>query len=349
MTHSCNQISEFEFSRREIEEAAENDRLLSMEIEFSRRCNFRCIYCYVPKDVRVENELTPEQIRDAILQAKELGAKKIIILGGEPTIYTGLSEMIEFIRRQDLVAELFTNGSGITSEFAAFLLNEKVRVILKFNTFDEALQDELSGFKGASAIINTAFENLRQAGYPSGEGFLGVSTVICRQNLGELPGLWAWLRDRKIVPYFEIITPQENAKHNGSLQVASQELEQLFARLSEIDRTRYGRIWKPQPPLVGHKCMRHRFSCLVTSTGDVMPCVGVTIPIGNIKNQRLARIIRNSEVIQNLKNYRNTIKGPCRTCEKAYECYGCRGAAYQLTGDYLASDPMCWKNLKGPC
>ncbi|MFV9645436.1 MAG: hypothetical protein ACNYWU_06395, partial [Desulfobacterales bacterium] len=33
------------------------------------------------------------------------------------------------------------------------------------------------------------------------------------------------------------------------------------------------------------------------------------------------------------------------SCEKAEYCYGCRGAAYQLTGDYLASDPLCWKNI----
>ena len=76
-----------------------------------------------------------------------------------------------------------------------------------------------------------------------------------------------------------------------------------------------------------------------------MPCVGVTIPVGNIRERSLADIRNESEVIQNLKNFSQTIKGPCRTCEKASHCYGCRGAAYQLTGDYLASDPLCWKNF----
>jgi len=76
-----------------------------------------------------------------------------------------------------------------------------------------------------------------------------------------------------------------------------------------------------------------------------MPCVGVTIPVGNIREQKLHDIIRDSEVIQDLRDYRHTIKGPCHTCEKADHCYGCRGAAYQLTGNYLASDPLCWKNV----
>jgi radical SAM protein with 4Fe4S-binding SPASM domain len=72
--------------------------------------------------------------------------------------------------------------------------------------------------------------------------------------------------------------------------------------------------------------------------------VGVTIPLANIRHQRLADILKNSEVIRNLKNYREMIKGACASCEKSSECYGCRGAAYQLTGDYLASDPTCWRN-----
>jgi radical SAM protein with 4Fe4S-binding SPASM domain len=95
--------------------------------------------------------------------------------------------------------------------------------------------------------------------------------------------------------------------------------------------------------------MRHQVSCVVTARGDVMPCVGVTIALGNIRQQPLAEILKNSEIVQNLKNYRTTIKGPCGTCEKSEECYGCRGAAYQMTGDYLASDPTCWKNPETAC
>ena len=334
----------FGFSKQEILDAVNNGRLLSMEIEFSRRCNFRCPYCYVPNSCSLEKELSPEEIHDAILQAKDLGANRIIILGGEPTIYPHFLDMIRFIRKQDLEIEMFTNGSGITPGFAKYLIDENVRVVLKLNTRDEKLQDRLAGQTGAFKIINTALTNLKRAGYPSEDGFLAVSTIICRQNLDELPDMWEWLRDQNIEPYFEMITPQENAKRNKWLDVTPAELNKVFARLADIDRCQYSRTWDPQPPLAGNRCLRHQFSCLVTSKGDVMPCVGVTIPVGNIRKQRLSDIIKNSEVLKNLRNYRHTIKGPCRTCEKAAECYGCRGAAFQLTGDYLASDPMCWKN-----
>ena len=316
-----------------------------MEIEFSLNCNFYCPYCYVPQNPSLENELTDEEIRDVILQAKDLGAKKIIILGGEPMIYPQIMDMIGFINKQGLEIEMFTNGSQITAETAKQLFDHKVKVVLKVNSFDESIQDMLSGKKDAFKIIQSAFYNLKEAGYPSPEALLAASTIICRQNINELVDMWCWLRDQNIIPYFEMITPQGSANQNEWLDVDSRKVYDIFCRIAEIDRTRYNHSWEPQPPLVGNKCLRHLFSCLVNSKGYVIPCVGVNIPVGNIREQKLKDIIRDSEVIQNLRGYHRTIKGPCRTCEKADICYGCRGVAYQLTGDYLASDPLCWENL----
>ena len=342
------QLYNLEFSDDEIREAVAAGRLLSMEIEFSRACNFRCAYCYLEGRTAAADELSQDEIQDVILQAQGLGARKIIILGGEPTIYPQLVPMLRFLGRQGLEIELFTNGSGVTGELSEVLAEERVRVVVKMNSRQAAIQDRLAGTRGAFAHIRQALDHLGRAGYPTGGRFLAVSTVICRQNIGELPGLWQWLRRQGIEPYFEILTPQANARHNSWLTVGGDELKALFFRLAAIDREEFGRVWEPQPPLVGNRCMRHLVSCLVTAQGQVMPCVGVTIPLGNVRQRPLADIVHGSEVIANLKNYRQTIKGPCRTCDKSSDCYGCRGAAYQLTGDYLASDPTCWCNSLDP-
>lgn len=344
---SCSSpTSNFEQSLPAIQEAAQRNRLLTMEIEFGLRCNFNCPYCYVPQSDHYDGELNIDEIQDTILQGKALGAQKIIILGGEPTIYPHIKEMIEFIHGQHLEVEMFTNGSGVSPDFAKFLCDHRVRVVLKMNSFNEQLQDKLAGKKGAYGIIHTALGALKDAGYPSDEAFLAVSTVICRPNLPELPKFWQWLREQDIAPYFEIITPQANALNNRWLFVEPPEIHELFQALSDIDAQTYGIQWEPQPPLVGNRCLRHLFSCLVNSTGEVMPCVGLNLSIGNIRRTPLKEILSNSQVREDLKNYRHTIKGPCGTCEKSDHCYGCRGAAYQMTGDYLASDPLCWRNCR---
>ncbi len=100
---------------------------------------------------------------------------------------------------------------------------------------------------------------------------------------------------------------------------------------------------KNDPPF----CMRHRFSCIVTSYGYVLPCPGLEIPLGNIRSQKLSDILKDSEILSDLKDPVNNIKGPCRYCENIGICCGCRGRAYLATGDYLASDLICIKNKTG--
>jgi radical SAM protein with 4Fe4S-binding SPASM domain len=91
----------------------------------------------------------------------------------------------------------------------------------------------------------------------------------------------------------------------------------------------------------GQGCMRHLYSCVVSMHGRVYPCVGMLLPLGNVHDESLRDILRLSEVIENLANHRKLIKEPCRDCPDAQDCYGCRGAAFIATGDYLAPDPTC--------
>ncbi len=344
---SCQVIrSNFEFSPQEIKEAKERKRLLSMEIEFSLRCNFHCQYCYAPDKSVFDSELNPEEIQNAIIQAKDLGARKMIILGGEPMLYPHILRMLRFMRGEGLNVEMFTNGSQITPETAAQLFALGVDVVLKMNSFNENIQDALAGKKGAYKIIQEAFKNLKNSGYPSPKKRLGISTIICEQNFDELINMWEELRRQNIEPYFEIMTPQGKARNNEWLHVELNKLKELFFKISEIDKKKYGIGWDPQPPLMGVKCLRHQFSCLLNSQGYVLPCVGVNILLGNIRQRSLKEIIYESEIMEELRNYYDNIKGPCRKCNKLSGCYGCRGSAYQLTGDYLASDPLCWENIE---
>ena len=345
MTSCQTTIYGAEYSREEIAEALREGKLLSMEIEFNQSCNFRCIYCYASETAHRRNELNKEEFIDVIWQAKDLGARKIIVLGGEPMLYPHIMEMIRFIRKLDMDIELFTNGTNITPEIAQVLYENNVRPILKMNTFDESLQDTLSGRKGAYTQIQEALKNLKQVGYPSKDHAMGISTIICQQNIEELPRMWEWLRDQNILPYFEMMTPQGGAREHNMLEVDSRTVQQFFQKVADLDRTKYNHHWDPKPPLVGGECLRHQFSCAVNSEGFVQPCVGITFPIGNVKQHRLKDILQDSEVVQDLKRYKQLIKGPCAECKKIDECYGCRGAAYQMTGDYMASDPLCWHNL----
>ena len=336
-------INTLGFSDDEIKKCCADNGLLSIELEFTRKCNLKCIYCYTDAGKAADNELNLDEIKSIVVQAKALGAKKIILLGGgEPLIYNNLTDIIEFINSSGLEQVIFTNGTLINEKIAGILRKNRVSVIVKHNSFKSDVQDTLAGKKGTYWQIKRGLDILRKAGYPNGKSSLGIQTVICRQNIDEIPDIWAWARERNIIPYVEILTLQGRARKNGSLEVRSSKIKSLFEQLESIDENKFGISWEAHPTIAAFSCKRHLYSCLVNAQGNVQPCTGVDLSVGNIREKPLNEILATSVVIKKLRNVFEHLEGECRDCKYSRECYGCRGNAYQITGNYLASDPTCW-------
>ena len=331
-------VRKFDYTPEEVLETAKRGKLLSAEIEFNRTCNYRCPYCYAAGGDAVLPHDTAVRV---IREVAQLGARKIVVLGGEPLLCKHLREYIELAGSLGMAAEIFTNAALIDEGWARFFFEHNCRVSVKLNSLDPAVQERLTGVPHALDKALNAIRILQAAGMD--EQRLAASSVICSANEKEAVALWKYLRERHIKPYLEIMTPQGRLLEHRELEVHPHRLKEIFDEIAAYDRA-HGSAWEPQPPLVGAKCLRHQFSCVIGASGDVYPCVGLTVKLGNVLETPLPDILVRSKVLRQLRDFRHTIKGPCRTCDKAENCYGCRGAAYQLTGDYLASDPLCWRN-----
>ncbi len=331
------------FSEEEIAACVQRGGLLSLELEFTRQCNLRCLYCYASAGDALEDELSLTELLDAVGQARALGARRVVLLGGgEPLLFPQLREIIQHTHSLGLSQALFTNGMLLTTPLCRFLAEHRVTVVIKHNSFSPPIQDLWAGVAGAHAGIRRGLDLLRDAGYPDAERRLGIQTILCRPNRDEIEAMWIWAREQNIIPYFEVITEQGRARQHPQLMLPPDEIRALFEALARTDRERFGIQWMPRPPIAGFTCRRHLYSCLITSQGWVHPCPGVDVSVGNIRRQPLEAILRESAVIRDLRRVYDRIASPCRACQFAGECYGCRGHAYQVTGDYLAADPLCW-------
>ncbi|OIO33040.1 MAG: radical SAM/SPASM domain-containing protein [Candidatus Omnitrophica bacterium CG_4_10_14_0_2_um_filter_44_9] len=332
------------FSDKEIALASHHKQLLSLEVELGSRCNLHCEYCYSGKDLFRKNELGLEELFDAISQAKALGARKIIYIGaGEPLLDTKLKDIVHYVNKLGLKHVLFTNAILINKEIADYFFEQEVCVFVKYPSAKEELFDRLAGCHGAFASMKRGLKFLQEAGYPDEKHALGVESIVCSYNIKEIPDVWQWARNNKIIPYVECITRKGSAIEHSDLFPTKEATRDLFEILAKIDNDKYGIYWKACPPIAGFSCKRHLYSCTLNSQGYIQPCVGIDLKIGNIRTEKLASILRNSKVLRELSQIRTNIKGVCKTCEFHNDCYGCRGNAYNLAGDYLASDPTCWR------
>lgn len=335
--------SELGFTPAEITQCLAREGLLSLELEFTRKCNLRCAYCYASAGDALEGELSVRELISVIDQARALGAQKIVLLGGgEPFLFPHVTEIIRHNHAMGLSQAVFTNGMLLTSELCRFLFAHRVTVAVKCNSLRPAVQDDLVGVRGAHRLMGRGLRLLMESGYPGEDHPLCIQSVVCRQNQDEIEAMWLWARERRITPYFEVLTNQGRARQNPDLTLTPAEIHAVFDRLSEIDRERFGTRWVPRPPIAGFTCRRHLYSCLVNSQGFVQPCTGVDVAVGNIREAPLAAILRESRVIRDLRRVYQRVDPACQACQFAGECYGCRGSAYQATGDHLGADPDCW-------
>ena len=282
--------SDLGFSPAEIAECLAREGLLSLELEFTKKCNLRCVYCYSAAGEALEGELSLEEILSVIEQARGLGARKVVLLGGgEPFLFPHVAEIVRHIHSVGLSQAVFTNGMLLDEEICRLLFECGVTVAIKHNSFRPGVQDDLAGVPGAHRLIRRGLRLLMEAGYPAEGRSLCVQSIICPQNRDEIEALWVWARERGITPYVEVLTNQGRARQHPDLHLSSEELHTIFRRLAELDRERFGARWVPRPPIAGFTCRRHLYSCLVNSQGCVQPCIGVDLPVGRYPRETVGR------------------------------------------------------------
>ncbi len=78
----------------------------------------------------------------------------------------------------------------------------------------------------------------------------------------------------------------------------------------------------------------------VSHVGEVFPSGFLPRSAGNVREQSVVEIYRNSPLMRELRDP-EALHGRCQRCEYRSICGGSRSRAYALTGDYLATDPWC--------
>lgn len=336
----------YTYTGREAYAARNENRLLSLRLETNRSCNLRCLYCYAQSGQRLKNELTFKELCQVIAQAKNLGVRSVVIIGGgEPTIHPRFRDLVAFTDSLGIRPVIFTNTVSMTPNLARFLYDANASVMGKLDSLNPDIQGFLAGRRDAGAKIRDGLQCLIDAGFTRTDDpmrlRLGVSFVSCRLNVDEIEDIWQFCRERNIFPNMEVLTPTGRAKENlAECGLTRREIKAYKLRLLEIDRTRYGYNWLPYTPLTASGCLQHLYSLYVTIEGSVRPCAPTkfdehpALKIGGIypHNIRVRSLedIYNDDLFRFVRGIDSRLQGRCAGCEYLEECIGCRGYAYSV-------------------
>ncbi len=99
-------------SIEEILEQAPNHAPLSVNLDVTTACNYRCDHCVDMDILNTGIRYEHEQLKNSLTTLIDRGLRSVIIIGGgEPTVYPGFSDIVKHLKARDIQIGVVTNGS----------------------------------------------------------------------------------------------------------------------------------------------------------------------------------------------------------------------------------------------
>jgi len=232
------------------------------------QCNLDCAGCYDKLLHRSDRpELSTEQMRRVLADARNLGVSIMLLAGGEPLLRKDLLDLTaEF---PEILFLLFTNGSLLDGDRIARLKHQRHVIPVLSIEGDESRTDDRRG-RGTYDHVMAAMKRLRAK-----RVFFGTSTTLTRDNY-DLHLDEAHLRDliRKGCRLFYSINYVPVAPGTDDLQLEPRQVHDLERRLGDF-RKRLPAIFIAFPHdeiALGGCLAAGRGFVHINACGDVEPC-----------------------------------------------------------------------------
>ncbi|MGA2781894.1 MAG: radical SAM protein [Smithella sp.] len=135
-------------------------------IDLTDRCNNNCLHCWLSLPANApdkKNELTFDEIRRIVDDARAMGCRSWIISGGEPLLRPDFPEIFDYLTRKAVSYSINTNGTLITPEIARWLTCKGTKMISLYGATAE-VYDNVTRNPGGFEKVMRGFEYLKEAG-----------------------------------------------------------------------------------------------------------------------------------------------------------------------------------------
>lgn len=318
--------------------------------ELTYACPLQCPYCSNPVDfARVKTELTTEEWRRVLTEARAMGATQLGFSGGEPLVRRDLETLIAHARTLGYYTNLITSGLGMDeARVQAFREAGLDHIQLSFQSSEKAQNDFIAGCEAFEHKLAMA-RAVKQSGYP-----MVLCFVIHRDNIDRIEDMLRLAVDLQ-ADYVELATTQYYgwALHNRDRLLPTRaQLEGAEAIAHDYQARYQGRmkIYYVVPDYYETRpkaCMNGWGAVFLTIApdGTALPChaarelPGIQFP--SVREHDIAWIWNESPAFNRFRGF-DWMKEPCRTCPERFKDFGgCRCQAFLLTGDAENADPVC--------
>jgi MoaA/NifB/PqqE/SkfB family radical SAM enzyme len=114
-------------------------------LEITGRCQLTCHHCYAESEPKGnDGVMLPADWRRVIDEVAQLGGRMVQFVGGEPTLYRGLSDLLHHALGQGLEVEVFSNLVRVSSELWETFARRGVRLATSYYSDDAAEHEAIT-------------------------------------------------------------------------------------------------------------------------------------------------------------------------------------------------------------
>ena len=321
--------------------------------ELTYKCPLQCPYCSNPIDYAKHTaELSTEDWKRVLSQARKMGAVQLGFSGGEPLTRQDLPELVTHARQLGYYSNLITSGYGLTEDKIIQLKEaglDHIQVSIQAST--QELNDHLAGTESYETKKQVA-HLVKKHGYP-----MVLCVVIHRENIHQMRQVLE-MAEELGADYLELANTQYYgwAHKNRDLLLPTKEQFEEAEAIAQAYKEKVAgkmKIYYVIPDFYEDRpkaCMNGWGTTFLTIAPDgvALPChsarelPGLDCP--NVNDFSIEEIWNESKAF-NFFRGNEWMKEPCRSCdEKEKDFGGCRCQAYMLTGDMYNADPVCSKS-----
>ncbi len=313
-------------------------------LELTNKCNERCRHCYIDefKD-DPQRVLTVADWERVLIELRSAGTLYIILMGGEAMLNPHFFEIASMSSRMGFHTSMITNGLLIKSaQDAQKLKDHGVRqVTFSVYSLSSELHDNLTQVRGSLDKALSAIHHCLNQGLD-----VGVNCLLNKETIADFPRLDQYFRELgiKVRDDVTITSKFSGDKSPTELRATPSQLIEYYKYKRSLQPTQGN---TPSPESADdYVCNVAKGKCAVTAYGDLLGCIEVREPIGNLLQSDF-HSLWNSHVANKWRNIKNSdLKG----FEAAKgNCNHCLGMANNELSDPLKILPYSqdvWQSIK---
>lgn len=327
----------------------DKNRFTGLALEITRKCNLRCIHCYLAAG-EADKELTLSEIKALLRSARDTGGISIALGGGEPLIRKDCIEIIEYAAAEGLLISLGTNATLVDKNLAKLLTKLPIKIQVSLDGATKETHDRIRG-KGSFDLAVRGIDNLISEGMKKD---ILIAFTPMKINVHEVPDIVDFALKRQIpVIQFPPLSSSGRAKERWQeLRLSDDEMlwfwEFVLKRSKEL-RGKMDLLADCFSININNIGISHRCTIgtqfRVDPEGYVYPCQcfhsGTEYCLGNIKEKSLKSMVYGQK-IEELK--KTCFQRPlniekCSRCRWRNFCgAGCMGNAFESSGTILSPE-----------